>query len=41
MKKFNAYLGIASVLSLVAIHLSQTACWFWSYQPKTPKCLTK
>lgn len=32
---------IASVLGLVAILFSQTACRFWLYQPKQPKCLSK
>ena len=41
MKKQSIYLGVASVLGVIALAFSQQACWFWSYQPKDPKCINK
>jgi len=39
--KVKVYAVLASVLGLVAMGLTQTACRFWLYQPKSPKCLSK
>ncbi|MDP4094117.1 MAG: cyclic lactone autoinducer peptide [Bacillota bacterium] len=35
-------LGILSAfVTLVALTISSTACYYWLYQPKAPKCLQK
>ncbi|WP_103081538.1 cyclic lactone autoinducer peptide [Clostridium thermosuccinogenes] len=39
MKKFLAI--VSAILSLIAITAVSTASFYWVYQPKAPKSLTK